>query len=275
MYDKTLETQFVPTSDDAEASSVAGRTLRLMSYNIQTGIETRVYHHYLTRSWRHFLPDGARMGNLDRISSVIGSFDIIGLQEVDGGSFRSGYVNQAQYLARAAAFPYWYSQTNRDLGRIAQHSNGLLTKLRPQAVREHKLPGMIPGRGALAMRFGTPGASLTVILVHLALGQRTRMRQLGFIAEIAASEEHVVVMGDFNCVSRSPEVELLRRRACLSEPIHDLPTFPSWRPQHNIDHILVSDSLRVRSAAVLDYPLSDHLPITMEIELPEQVGLAA
>ncbi len=244
-----------------------------MSYNIQTGIETSYYRHYVTRGWRHFLPHADRQSNLQRIAQIISEFDIVGLQEVDGGSFRSGYVNQAQFLAQHAQFPFWYSQTNRNLGKFAQHSNGLLSKLRPMEIREHKLPGMIPGRGALVMKFGGPEASLTVILLHLALGRRTRLRQLDYVSEVINSTEHCVVMGDFNCLSRSREFELLRERTDLAEPMHDLHTFPSWRPQQNIDHILVSPTLRVEAAQVVDYPLSDHLPITMEVVLPEQLKL--
>jgi endonuclease/exonuclease/phosphatase family metal-dependent hydrolase len=50
-------------------------------------------------------------------------------------------------------------------------------------------------------------------------------------------------------------------------------TFPSWRPQRNIDHILVTPTLQVDNARVLNYSLSDHLPIEMEITLPEPVRL--
>lgn len=249
------------------------RSLRLMTYNIQTGIETNDYHHYLTRSWRHFLPNADRQLNLGRISDIITEYDFVGLQEVDAGSFRSGFINQVEYLSRMAGYSYWYTQTNRNLGKFARHSNGLLSRFRPFEVREHKLPGMIPGRGALMMQFGNPRDPLTIVLVHLALGQRTRMRQLAYLAEVISDYRHVVMMGDFNCHSRSPEFELLRSRTCLCEPIHDLHTFPSWRPQLNIDHILVSPSLKVLSTTVLDYPLSDHLPVTMQIALPEDIQL--
>ncbi len=264
-----------PQQGRSAAPDTAPRSLRLMTYNIQTGIETSDYRHYVTRSWRHILPDTARRRNLDRIAQLIGQYDLVGLQEVDGGSFRSGFINQVEYLSNRAGFPFWYSQTNRNLGKLARHSNGLLSRLRPVEICEHKLPGRIPGRGALVMRFGEAGASLTIVLVHLALGQRTRLQQMAYLAEVINSYEHVVVMGDFNCLSRSREFELLRGRTNLAEPIHDLLSFPSWRPQHNIDHILVSPSLKVISATVLDYPLSDHLPVTMQIALPEQIKLAS
>ena len=128
------------------------RRLRLLSYNIQTGIASSAYRHYLTHSWKHVLPYPKRMDNLDRIASLIGRFDIIGLQEVDGGSLRSGFINQTEYLALQARFPYWYDQTNRNLGKLARHSTGFLSRFRPTEVTEVKLPGMIPGRGALVGR---------------------------------------------------------------------------------------------------------------------------
>ena len=53
----------------------------------------------------------------------------------------------------------------------------------------------------------------------------------------------------------------------------ELKTFPSWRPHRNLDHILVSPNLRVERARVLDYALSDHLPLSMEVELPAGVSI--
>ncbi|MEK7696756.1 MAG: EEP domain-containing protein, partial [Pseudomonadota bacterium] len=68
------------------------RRLRLLSYNIQIGIATSRYRQYLTHSWKHVLPSTQRLGNLDRIARLIRSSDVVGLQEVDAGSLRSGYI---------------------------------------------------------------------------------------------------------------------------------------------------------------------------------------
>ncbi len=256
-------------------SPAAPRTIGVVSYNIQNAIATSRYRHYVTRGWKHVLPDRQRSTNLERIGEWLAPFDLVGLQEVDAGSFRTGFMNQAEQLAYKADFPYWYIQTNRDMGRLAQQSNGLLARYRPTELREHRLPGFIPGRGALHIRFGIGEQALNVIQLHMALSKRTRLKQMAFLAELVNAHRHVIVMGDLNCRSDSEELAWLGRRTDLSEPIHGLHTFPSWRPRRNIDHILISASLRVQRARVLDYPLSDHLPIAMELGLPEGVELPA
>jgi endonuclease/exonuclease/phosphatase family metal-dependent hydrolase len=72
------------------------RTLRLLSYNIQIGIKTRRYGQYLTHSWKHLLHHPQRFANLDRIAQLMSGYDLVGIQEADAGSARSGYVNITQ-----------------------------------------------------------------------------------------------------------------------------------------------------------------------------------
>jgi endonuclease/exonuclease/phosphatase family metal-dependent hydrolase len=255
-------------AEESDSGKTAVQRLKLLSYNIQAGISAKGYHHYLTHSWKHVLPCPKRLDNLDRIASLIRESDIVGLQEVDGGSLRSGFINQTEYLALEGHFPYWYDQTNRNLGKFAQHSTGVLSRLCPAEVTEVKLPGMIPGRGALTVRYGHGADALILVIAHLALGRRARFRQVECIADIISDFRHVIVMGDMNCGSESREIDWLVKRTALREPTHDLPTFPSWRPSRNLDQILVSPSLTVEKIDALNYPFSDHLPIVMEVSLP-------
>ena len=115
--------------------------------------------------------------------------------------------------------------------------------------------------------------SLVVLIVHLALSRRGRLSQLDYLGDLINDYRHVVLMGDMNCRSDSEEMELLVNKTLMSEPLHGLHTFPSWRPKRNIDHILVTPTVEVGRAEVLNYPLSDHLPISMEVVLPESVEL--
>lgn len=259
----------VVTSDNARTDF---NTLRLLSYNIQVGINTTRYRHYVTHSWKHILPHNQRIKNLDQIAHAIHDFDIVALQEVDSGSFRSNFINQIEYLAIRSRFPFWYNQINRNLGRLAQHSNGLLSRYRAHHVVDHKLPGLLPGRGVLEVRFGPSDSPLVLLLVHLGLGKRARFRQLNYISDLINANQHVIIMGDFNCTSRSDEMETLLNTTHLCEPTDDLHTYPSWQPMHNIDHILVSAAIGVNTIEVLPSSLSDHLPIMIEITVPETMA---
>ena len=241
--------------------------LRLLSFNIQVGISTERYRHYLTRSWQHLLPHNGRAGNLQKIGDLLGDFDLVALQEADGGSLRSGYVNQVEHLAHLGAFPYWYQQLNRNLGRFAQHSNGVLSRLKPQLLEDHPLPGP-SGRGAILVRFGEGEDALIVVMMHLALGAKTRARQLAYIRELIGGYRHQILMGDMNThatdlLDHSP----LRDLGLIAPQVEA--TFPSWRPQRCLDHILLSSSLTLERVEVLAQPISDHLPVAVEIRLPD------
>ena len=246
--------------------------LRLLSFNIQVGIRTERYSHYLTRGWRHLLPDVERQRNLDRIAHVAHQFDLVALQEADAGSLRSGFVNQVEYIAHRAGFEYWYAQRNRDLGMLAQHANGLLTRTRPRRIEDHKLPGLIPGRGALLLHYGTEEDPLVVVMLHLSLGGGARDRQLGYVRDLIAPYRRVVLMGDLNS-----HLDDLLNNTPLSEtglvppmPIEEMShaTYPAWRPAVGLDHVLVSPTIQVRHFRVLDPCVSDHRPVAVEIELP-------
>jgi len=256
------------------AAAAEKRVLRLLSYNIQVGIASTKFRDYFTMSWKHIFPHAQIYENLRRIAQLISNYDVVALQEADGGSIRSSFINQTEYLAEHAGFPHWQHQVNRDLGRFAQHANGLLSRFKPAEVIDYKLPGLIPGRGALMVRFGSERNPLVLVILHLGLSQRARQRQLASVGEIVKNYKHVVVMGDMNCQPSSPEMRNLLRKTDLCEPTHNLKTFPSWRPARTIDHILVTPSLEVRDVHVLGHRFSDHLPIAMEIALPADIELS-
>ncbi len=251
----------------------AGSRLRLMSCNILAGGSVRKYRHYVTEGWKQVLPMRSKRQNLDSLAKLLAGFDIVGLQEADAGSLRSGFLNQTEYLAEGAGFPYWSHQPNRKIAQFAASSNGLLTRLKPAEVRDYALPSRIPGRGAMWVRFDLDGAELIVVVVHLSLGPQARARQLNFIADLIWSSPHAVLMGDFNCSLDSPEMAQLLRRTGLT-PAHEAPaTFPSWRPRRAIDHILVSEKMEIEQLYTLPHAVSDHLPLAADIRLPAPLRL--
>ncbi|WQG59981.1 endonuclease/exonuclease/phosphatase family protein [Pseudomonas sp. RTB3] len=101
-----------------------------------------------------------------------------------------------------------------------------------------------------------------------------RNLQLAYVRELIGNYKHQVLMGDMNTHAN----DLL-----LNSPLRDLgllapqveATFPSWRPQRCLDHILLSPTLTLESVQVLAQPISDHLPVAVEIRLPGSLTVDA
>src|SRR5579885_3054022 len=252
-------------NEDAAGTPV----LRLLSCNILAGGSVSRYRDYVTQSWKHVLPTRSKQGNLDSFARLLANFDLVGLQEADAGSLRSGFLNQTQYLAEAAGFPYWSHQPNRRVSRVAHSANGLISRLPPAEVLDYPLPGR--GRGVLIARYGSGPEALTVAVAHLSLGPQARLRQLAFIAELLCGHPHAVLMGDLNCDPDSLELRVLFARTALAEPLGTKRTVNSGRPQRAIDHILVSRGIEIERIWTLPDAFSDHLPLAAQIRLPVAV----
>jgi endonuclease/exonuclease/phosphatase family metal-dependent hydrolase len=274
-WSKRGESRNIAVTPMVNAHSIADPThssivkpLKLLTFNIQVGISTTKYRHYLTKGWKHVLPCESRVANLRKIADLVRDYDLVALQEIDSGSLRSGFLNQVEYIADRAQFPYWYTQLNRDLGPFAQHGNGVLSRIAPLEMEDHRLPGVIPGRGAILLRLPYGDEIVSLVLLHLSLGQRSRVLQLEYVRGLIESEDHVVVMGDMNS-----HLSKLLFDSPLAEtnlvPAADVqhPTYPAWRPAVALDHVLVSPGLGITEYEVLDCRLSDHRPIAVSIEM--------
>ena len=239
------------------------RPLRVLSCNIQAGSSTRAYREYITRSWSHVLPTGKR-ANLDSLAELFSPFDVVGLQESDPGSMRSGFDNQSDYLAERGRFPFVSHQANRRISRIAGSGNAVLSRLQPTELLDYSLPGRVAGRGVLVSRFGQGEDGWLLAVTHLSLGPRSRQMQLDFLAELLADEPRVVLMGDFNCDPETAEMRRLYQRTRLTPPAMCLPTFPSWAPERAIDHVLTA-GFDISQYRALPAAGSDHLAVAVEL----------
>jgi endonuclease/exonuclease/phosphatase family metal-dependent hydrolase len=250
------------------AGSSTKQRLRLLSCNILAGASVQRYRQYVTRSINAMLPGRSKLDNLDQLAALLPQFDVIGLQEADAGSLRSGFLNQTRYLAETSGMPYWSHQPNRPVAQISHTANGLICRLEPQVVIDYPLPSRIPGRGALLARFGDSADGLAVMIAHLSLSAQARTKQLGFIAEVMQDYPHAVLMGDLNTDAHSNEMRHLFARCSLQPPTHPVPTFPSWKPRRALDHILVSPEIKIEKVWTLPQAFSDHLALAAEIQLP-------
>jgi endonuclease/exonuclease/phosphatase family metal-dependent hydrolase len=153
--------------------------------------------------------------DLDRILAVIEAeqADVVALQEVDFALRRSGYVNQAQWLAERLSMHAIIGGTRRQ----GRYGNALLTRWATTFVMNHNLTVRPhPGRACLEAHLTTPKGALRCYVTHLGLVPQERIAQVERLTrEIIAtngSHEPALLMGDFNTVSRSRVSRLLRRR---------------------------------------------------------------
>ncbi len=239
------------------------------------GIDSASYGDYITQSWRHLLPDSKRDINLARVATWLSDFDIVALQEVDSGSLRSGFINQVNFLADLAGFPHYHQQQNRRVAGLAAHSNAILSKYACRQVIHHKLPSRIPGRGALELSFESGDIEILIVSVHLSLSHKARCRQLEYIAHLVKEAPHFVLMGDMNCPPAVVSREFAKLGIKVKQGSRAKPTFPRWKPRHSYDQIWVSNELKIVGGEVLNYGVSDHLPISLEIEIPSSMENAS
>ena len=255
--------------ESSHTFDIENGVLKLLSFNIQVGNDTGRFYHYLTRSWQHLFPYKDRLKNLQIIAKLIQQYDFVALQEVDAGSLRSNGINQVEFLAKLGNFPYWHQQTNRNLGKLAQHSNGILTRLKPDLIEDHPLPGM-RGRGAIFCQFGHGENALIIAVMHLALRKKARKEQLDYIYKIISQYKYHILMGDMNAET----LELIENSPLkglnLIPPAYS-PTYPSWNPKRCLDHILIGRDFTIERVNVLPQLTSDHLPIEIDIKLPPAV----
>ncbi len=259
----------MPTRSSAALLTPVGtdRPLRVLSLNIQVGLETTKYRHYVTRAWRHVVPTRSAQANLERIARLAAGYDFVALQEADAGSLRTGSLNQVAHLARLAGFPHWHAAVTRDLAPFARHCLGCLSRWPLARTHYHALPGRLPGRGALDVTLRPEGFEpLRVIIAHLALTRRARAGQLQYLSGLVVNGDDTLLLGDLNCDGHELAGHAGIRAARLRS-LHSQHTFPSWAPTRSLDHMLASPSVQVTQATVLDERLSDHLPVASEIHL--------
>lgn len=256
-------------TEDTLQAAVHAHRLRLLTFNVQAGLDTRHAGHYFTGAWRHVLPFPGRRYNLDRIGETIGGYDFVALQEVDSGSLRTSALNQVEHLADRAGYPYWGFTMTRDFRPLACHGLGYLSRWPVQDVQEHRLPSRIPGRRATTLNLGPTAGGLTLVVTHLSLGRADRERQLDFLSARVRKDGPVILLGDLNCDPAALRGHKSLQDSGLVIPQYSPPTYPSWSPKRGIDLALASPHVRIEKIQALPALHSDHLPLMIEISVPK------
>ncbi len=243
--------------------------MRFLLYNIRygTGVGKRFH---LPLPFMGYFRNTDR--NLGEIVEFIGSLepDIVGLVEVDIGSFRTNRQNQARTLAsRISHDPVFQSKYGSGsvahmLPILNKQGNALLTNQGIQSQRFHYL-----NNGIKRLVIEIELEEVNIFLVHLSLRYRQRQDQLGDIYRlIESARKPVIVAGDFNVFRGERELNLFKAAAGLeSANLQGQPSHPSRAPKRQLDYILCSSGIKVSRFFVPRVTFSDHVPLVCDFEV--------
>ena len=247
--------------------------MRFLLYNIRYGAGIGKQFHlpipysgYLKRT----------NGNLSHIVDFVKSVrpDIIGLLEVDSGSFRSEKSNQAETIARELKHYHIYRSKYSDTS-VAQkipvlnkQGNAILTNLEIESQKCHYFR-----EGVKRLVLELELKEMTVFLVHLSLKYRHRQYQLQDLLEmIKVVKKPVIVAGDFNVLWGDRELALFLAASGLENANgQGYPSHPSRAPRRQLDYIFYSPEIRIEDFHIPQIKLSDHVPLICDFEVETSV----
>jgi len=213
-----------------------------------------------------------------RIAAVIAATnaDVAALQELDVGRSRSGKLHQPDVIARELAMHYHFGPAwELEDGR---YGNAILSRHPLRLVQHAPLPrpeNSRERRGALwgAVELGDE-LELQVITTHLGLGRRERFAQSEALAGVdwlrhPDCRGPRVFCGDLNSLPGSRVCGAFEQSLAYAGRRILGRTFPSRLPLLRLDHVFVSEDIRVERAEIPSTKLtrvaSDHLPLVVDL----------
>jgi endonuclease/exonuclease/phosphatase family metal-dependent hydrolase len=243
--------------------------MRFLLYNIRYATGTGAAFH-LPVPGAGYLRSNPRV--LEGITRFIKSADpdIVGLVEVDTGSFRTGRVNQAEVIADALGHystyqcKYGTDSLNTLVPIVNKQANAFLAAPRVEGERFHYFD-----TGIKRLIIELELDDLCVFLVHLSLKFRHRHAQLRHLFELVKrSPKPVIVAGDFNTFWGEHEMALFMEAAGLKSANRNrLPSYPAKRPRMELDFILHTHGIEIDTFAVPEITYSDHRPLVCDFHV--------
>jgi len=240
--------------------------MRFLLYNICYGT------HGNQKRWPLLGMLGRTHVRLDELIAFIEEVDpdVMGLVEVDGGSYRSGRKSQVEQIAEKLGHFHAYCSkyaTDSRWQRIPifnKQGNAFLTK---DSIHNEKFHYFDRGMKKLVMELELE--QVTFFLVHLALNYKTRQQQILHLYHmIKETDRPYIVAGDFNLFMGETEIQLLLAASNLQNADRLMqPSYPSHKPRRHLDFILHSPAIRVNAFDMPKVQLSDHLPLVLDFDI--------
>ena len=225
-----------------------------------------------------------RQLDVERVAGVLAALepDIVCLQELDVGRARTGGVDQAEAIAFELNMKSRFHAAMTVEEEL--YGDAILTALPHRVVKADALPTLnLPGlepRGALWLDLQIGDRTLQIINTHLGLVPREQRAQAAHLlgpewVGAARTRGPMMAVGDFNAPPTSSVYRAFRRRltdaALQADSFKPVATFPSAFPMLRIDHVFVSEGVRVRRVGAADGLVarraSDHLPLIVDFDL--------
>jgi endonuclease/exonuclease/phosphatase family metal-dependent hydrolase len=196
--------------------------------------------------------------------------DLIGLIEIDQGSYRTHFSCQAEQISKSlnyqvhGANKYKHTLLKNFLPILRKQGNAILTNHKSESTF-HFLK-----KGVKRLMIEVEFKEFNFFLVHLSLSLKVRRKQLKEISELLKerSQKPFIIAGDFNTFQGEEELKPLMKAFNLKNSNREKkPTFPSWAPEYQLDYILYSPGIIIHQFEVPTSDLSDHLPLLAEIEV--------
>ena len=243
--------------------------MRFLLYNVRYGAGIGTRFHFPFPGCGYLKPTGQM---LDRITDFIRERDpdVVGLVEVDGGSFRSQRRNQAETIAAALGHYHTYESKYGDRSWVRfmpvanRQMNAFLTR---DVIQEQRFLYFDHGVKRLVIQLELE--KVTLFLVHLSIKFRHRQHQLCDLYSLVKNvKKPYLVAGDFNVFWGDPEIELfLAATGLKSANLHHEASYPSWAPKMELDLILHSPGITIRSFEMPDVRFSDHRPLICDFDV--------
>jgi endonuclease/exonuclease/phosphatase family metal-dependent hydrolase len=147
--------------------------------------------------------------NLHRTAGFLGGYDLIGLEEVHGGSLTG--ANQAEIIGRELELPWLYAPTERRWWHDS-FGNAMLTDLPVQMWRRTQISGpeSDTNRNRIDATFTWQGKTLTVIVSHLDRHDDRAPELASLIDVFRKAPAPAILMGDLNTTTLDPVLNDLR-----------------------------------------------------------------
>jgi endonuclease/exonuclease/phosphatase family metal-dependent hydrolase len=248
-------------------------TVRFLLYNIRYAAGAELNFHFPVPYSGYFRRTSDNLALIARFVRSVHA-DIIGLLEVDGGSFRTGRRSQAEEIAQGLGHYHVYrckygcDSLAHSLPLLREQGNALMTNREIQSERCHYFSVGVK-RLVLEMEL----EDVVVVLVHLSLKYRHRQYQLmelrSWLREIS---KPLIVAGDFNLFRGVRELQPfleatgLRNGNCAGYASHS-----SRNPRRQLDFILHSRQIEITHFQVPHIPYSDHLPLYCDFEIRQDL----